>query len=249
MAMAAAVEAVGARFSEQASSFTAMSRTMSLAVASVDCGLAVSVMQRNAQALHRFDQLDQFFGFAAGGNCQQHVVRREHAEVAVQRFGGVQEKRRRAGAGESGGDFAADQAGLAEAGDDDSSFASVQKFDGFFEAGVEAVDQAGDGFGFDAQDALGGCEAHWGRASHSRASARELAEFFPAAGETCSSGSALAPSESALAGLSWTSRNIPSTPAAVPARASGSMNSGWPPLDFPSPPGNCTEWVTSKTTG
>ena len=27
------------------------------------------------------------------------------------------------------------------------------------------------------------------------------------------------------------------------------MNSGWPPLDFPSPPGNCTECVTSKTTG
>ena len=132
---------------------------MSLAAASVDRGLAVSVMSWNAQALHGFDQLDQFFGFAARGNRQQDIVGSEHSEIAVKRFGGVQKKRRRAGAGESGGDFSADQAGLAEAGDDDASLARIEKLDGLLEALVETIDQAGDGFGFDSQDALGGGEA------------------------------------------------------------------------------------------
>ena len=49
MAMAAAVDAVGARFSEQASSFTAMSRTMLLAWARVDFGLAVSASSGTAR--------------------------------------------------------------------------------------------------------------------------------------------------------------------------------------------------------
>ena len=33
------------------------------------------------------------------------------------------------------------------------------------------------------------------------------------------------------------------------ARASTGMNSRWPPELVPCPPGNCTEWVASKTTG
>jgi hypothetical protein len=46
-------------------------------------------------------------------------------------------------------------------------------------------------------------------------------------------GKAFAPSESAAAGLSCVSKKMPSTPAATLARASGSMNSGWPPLAWP----------------
>ncbi len=46
IASAAAVEAVGARFNEHASSFTAMSRTMSLALASVERILAVRAISR-----------------------------------------------------------------------------------------------------------------------------------------------------------------------------------------------------------
>ena len=43
--------------------------------------------------------------------------------------------------------------------------------------------------------------------------------------------------------------NTPSTPAATPAEASGSMNSAWPAVT-PSPaPGSCRLCVTSKTTG
>ena len=46
MAIAAAVEAVGARFNEQASSFTAISSTMLLALANVDFRFAVKVINR-----------------------------------------------------------------------------------------------------------------------------------------------------------------------------------------------------------
>ena len=78
----------------------------------------------------------------------------KHAQVAVQRFGGVQKKRRRAGAGKGGGDFAADQAGFAQSGDHDAAFAAIEEFDGALEARIKALDQAGDGFGLDAQDTL-----------------------------------------------------------------------------------------------
>src|SRR6516225_8410263 len=67
--------------------------------------------------------------------------------------------------------------------------------------------------------------------------------------------SALAPSDLASFGLSWTSMNTPSTPAATAARESTGMNSGCPPLvalPFSSPwdaEGSCTEWVASNTTG
>ena len=42
---------------------------------------------------------------------------------------------------------------------------------------------------------------------------------------------------------------IPETPTATAARASTGTNSRWPPLLPPCPPGNCTEWVASNTTG
>jgi len=41
----------------------------------------------------------------------------------------------------------------------------------------------------------------------------------------------------------------PATPLATAARASTGTNSRWPPLAEPRPPGSCTEWVASNTTG
>ena len=38
-------------------------------------------------------------------------------------------------------------------------------------------------------------------------------------------------------------------PIAVAARASGSTMARFPPVAAPRPPGFCTEWVTSNTTG
>ena len=41
----------------------------------------------------------------------------------------------------------------------------------------------------------------------------------------------------------------PATPAATAARARTGTNSRWPPDMLPWPPGSCTEWVASNTTG
>ena len=43
--------------------------------------------------------------------------------------------------------------------------------------------------------------------------------------------------------------NRPETPAPTAARASTGTNSRCPPDDAPIPPGICTEWVASNTTG
>ena len=66
-------------------------------------------------------------------------------------FGGMHEVGRGAGAGEGGGDLARDVAGLADAGDDDAAAAGENQRDRPGKAGVEAVDQAGDGLRLDAQ--------------------------------------------------------------------------------------------------
>ena len=50
----------------------------------------------------------------------------DHTEVAVARFGRVQEEGGRAGARECRGDLAADVAGLSHAGDDDASGAGEE---------------------------------------------------------------------------------------------------------------------------
>ena len=57
------------------------------------------------------------------------------------------------------------------------------------------------------------------------------------------------PSLGARSGSSWVSTNRAATPTASAARASTGTNSRWPPLLPPWPPGCCTEWVASNTTG
>ena len=138
--------------------------------------------ERHFQALEGFEQADDFFGFAAVGDSEHGVAAGEHAEVAVDGFGGMQEEGRRAGAGESGGDFAGDEAGFAHAGDDDAAFAGEEEIDGFLEGGVEASEDVLDGLGFDLEDAAGGVEAHVGAPA-----ADELREFF----EACEQGGEL----------------------------------------------------------
>jgi hypothetical protein len=41
----------------------------------------------------------------------------------------------------------------------------------------------------------------------------------------------------------------PATPTATAARDSTGTCSRWPPDEVPWPPGSCTEWVASNTTG
>ena len=84
----------------------------------------------------------------AGIRQREHDVRgRDHADVAVDRFGGVQEERRAARAGERRCDLVADVAGLAHAGDDDAARAGEQQVAGAGKRVVEAMLERGDGVG------------------------------------------------------------------------------------------------------
>ena len=64
--------------------------------------------ERDFEALQRVEQRDDFARFAAVGDGEHHVAASDHSEVAVQGFGGMQKKGRRASAGEGGGNFLAD---------------------------------------------------------------------------------------------------------------------------------------------
>jgi len=46
----------------------------------------------NFKALERFEEIQDFLGFAAIGDGEESVATREHAEIAVEGFGGMQEK-------------------------------------------------------------------------------------------------------------------------------------------------------------
>ena len=63
------------------------------------------------------------------------------------------------------------------------------------------------------------------------------------------SGQALGPSDSASSGRGCVSMKMPLMPTAIAARDSTGTNSRCPPDLPPAPPGSCTEWVASNTTG
>ena len=88
-----------------------------------------------------------------------------YAEVAVRGFRGVQEERRRAGAGERGGDLLADHAGLAHPRQDHPAAALEEELDGAVEAFVQTLDESEDGRGFRFQHLAGE-----GAVSHERMS-------------------------------------------------------------------------------
>ena len=94
MASVAVVLAVGARFIRQASSATSQFSAASAAWPSVDCGLPVSAMSRGANPADRLEQANQLLGLAAVRQRDDDVVGLHDAEVAVHRFGRVQEERR-----------------------------------------------------------------------------------------------------------------------------------------------------------
>jgi hypothetical protein len=74
--------------------------------------IAISV---HAQALDHRQDGGELVALAAVGHGQHHVVRGDHAQVAVAGLGRVHEERRRAGGRQRGGDLAADVAALAHA--------------------------------------------------------------------------------------------------------------------------------------
>ena len=71
--------------------------------------------QLGALAFDQRHDRQQFGGFARVRQRDKYVVARDHAEVAMARFGGMHKIRRRAGARHGRRDFARDMAGLADA--------------------------------------------------------------------------------------------------------------------------------------
>ena len=90
-------------------------------------------------ALDQRQQAHQLLDLAAVRQREHDVVLADDAEVAVRRLGGVQEGRRRAGAGQRRGDLAADEARLADARDDDLAAAVGEDLHGALEALVEPL--------------------------------------------------------------------------------------------------------------
>ncbi|MNF60162.1 hypothetical protein D3C84_417720 [compost metagenome] len=97
-----------------------------------------------AKGLQARDQLDQFIGFAAVADQDQHVDGLEHAQVAVEGFSRVQEETRGAGGGEGRDHLFPDQAGFAHATHDGAAFAAEDELDGILEFTIQAAGQLSD---------------------------------------------------------------------------------------------------------
>src|SRR5260221_10189240 len=119
-------------------------------------GIAGERDDGNFEALERFEEIQDFLGFATVGDGEESVATREHAEIAVKCLSGVKKERWRAGAGKGGGDFAANQAGLAHAGDDDAAFAGEEEIDGADKGIVEAGEDVLASLGSEGASAGGG---------------------------------------------------------------------------------------------
>ena len=128
IASAAVVLAVGARLSGQASAGTLTSRCTVASRASVEAAVAGQRDQRHAEAL------DHAAGWSAVPSVSPEF---DSASTTSPRVimpmspwlasAGCRKNDGRAGAGERGGDLAADVAGLAHAGDDDAAAAGEQQ--------------------------------------------------------------------------------------------------------------------------
>ena len=187
-----------------------------------------------ADAPDGLEQAQHFLRLAAVRNREQHIVRLDDAEIAVRRFGGMEEECRRARARQRRRDLAADDAGLAHARDDDAPLAFVEHPHGAVEALVEAIDERQDGRGLGLQHlarerAVGrrrvvSCTQIVKTGSDPvsddgrRASPSRVRIRCRSSGSRRSSGSAFCASLFARGGLSCTSTNSPSMPAATAAR-------------------------------
>ena len=122
-------EVVGARLCGQASRACGSTSATSAALPSVLSAIGGHGDQTDPEPPRIVDQVLELGGFARPRQRHDDVVGRDHAEVAVARLAGMNEKRRRSGRGEGRGDLAGDVAGLAHAGDDDAALGGADQFD------------------------------------------------------------------------------------------------------------------------
>src|SRR5262249_3914442 len=184
-----------------------------------------------------------------------HVAPGHHAEIAVNALGRMQEVRGGSGRREGRRDLASDQPRLAHAGDDHATGAAAEQRHRALETLVELRDETQDGVGLETEHPLGDLP-HVGRAlgAHGRTADSMACSCGRSRGRS-SMRSMFGPSESGRpsgnvrSGSSCISMKSASIPNATAARASAGTYWRSPPDRSPAPPGSCTEWVASKTTG
>jgi len=119
-------------------------------------GVAGHADKGDAQALYQRQQGDDLAGGAGIGKRQYHIVRSDHAHVAVAGLGGVHEEGGGAGAGQGGSDLATDMPRLAHADHNDTALAGEDQFAGLYEAGIDTRVQLLNCLDFQANGALRG---------------------------------------------------------------------------------------------
>ena len=107
--------------------------------------------QVRALALDGGHDGEQFVAFAGIGNRDEHVLRRDHAEIAVAGFARMHEISGRAGAGHGRRDLARDVPGLSHAADNDSSLAREDEVQGLQKVIVDALGKCPHSIGFNVQ--------------------------------------------------------------------------------------------------
>ncbi len=141
------VDVVGASPFGQASSTLGNCSTISAARPSALFGIGGDGDERHGEAAGIIDHVAKLGGLAGPGQGDQHVIRRDHAEIAMAGLGSMHEKRRGAGGGEGGGELAADMPALAHAGDDDPPARILDQphrpLDTFAERAVQGIEQGG----------------------------------------------------------------------------------------------------------
>ena len=86
----------------------------------VECSELQRAMSVTGRRLSEGGGFEDLLGFTAVGECEDDVVGGDHAQVAVDGFGGVKEVGGCAGGAKGGGDLAGDDAGFADAGEEDA---------------------------------------------------------------------------------------------------------------------------------
>ena len=121
---------MGARLCGQASRALGSVSATTAALLRVDFGFRRHGDQRDPEPLGIGDEVLHLRLLAGPGQRDDHVVDGDHAEIAVARFGGVDEEGGGSGRGEGGGDLARHMPGLAEPGDDHATLRLADQVDG-----------------------------------------------------------------------------------------------------------------------
>lgn len=122
--------------------------------------------ERRALALERGDDGEKLVGFAGVRDGEHDVVGRDHAEVAVGGFSGMDEVGGGARGGKGGGELAADVAGLAHAGHDQTALAGKNARNGVREFAAERRGEVRERPGFLGQNFLPELESCCGHRMH-----------------------------------------------------------------------------------